>query len=137
MVLCSKWICCRQPMLLGFFLLGETMGSDDNSSPKAVPTPLSLAGDLVAWLKRQSNETVILCLLLVALVYGTYLAGSALFHEIPRQIQNVTESHERAVDRVNASHERRSAEDKQLINKLLDRAGIVQARDSRNIAGDR
>ena len=113
------------------------MGNDDNSTSKAATSPSTLAGEAMAWLKRQSNETVMLCLLLLALLYGTYLTGSALFHEIPRQIQNVTESHERAVDRVNASHERRSAEDKQLINKLLDRAGIVQARDSRNIAGDR
>lgn len=96
--------------------------------------PSTVTREVINYLKSQSPETVLLCLLLVAFVYGVYLAGSALFHEIPSQIKQVTDAHERAIERVSKSHELRSAEDKQLINKLLDRAGVVRATDPRNIA---
>lgn len=105
-----------------------------DQSQSQVKTPASLIAEAVSYFKAQRPETVLLFCVLAAVVYGIYLGASALFHEIPRQISSVTESHERAVDKINASHERRSAEDHAVINKLLERHGIAGARETRNLA---
>ncbi len=105
-----------------------------DQSQSQVKTPASLIAEAVSYFKAQRPETVLLFCVLAAVVYGLYLGGSALFHEIPRQIKAVTESHERAVDKINASHEKRSAEDHATINKLIERHGIAGARDAHNLA---
>ena len=108
------------------------MGTDKDAGP--IPGNLTALQSAVEWLKRQSTETVLLVCLLIALGYGLWQVTVALFHEIPRQIQSVNESHERVVERVNTSHEKRSAEHILMINRLMERAGMVQGRDLRNIA---